>query len=88
MISFDWFEKWAGYHPFKIALRDFESEREYSYSQFNKLGNNFAGILHRDHGFNKGDRLAVIAENSLEYIVLFAVAQKLGIVLVPPTLCQ
>ncbi len=83
MISFDWFDKWAGYHPFKIAFRDFESEREYSYSQFNKLGNNFAGILHNDYGFNKGDRLAVIAENNLEYIVLFALAQKLGIVLVP-----
>lgn len=83
MISFDWFDKWAGYHPFKIAFRDFETEREYSYSQFNKLGNNFSGILHREYGFSKGDRLAVIAENNLEYIVLFAVAQKMGIVLVP-----
>jgi len=83
MISFDWFDKWAGYHPFKIALRDFETEREYSFSQFNKLGNNFAGFLHANHGFNKGDRLAIIAENNLEYIVLFAVAQKLGIVLIP-----
>jgi len=83
MMSFDWFDKWAGYHPFKIAFRDFESGLEYSYSQFNKLGNHFAGILHNEHGFNKGDRLAVIAENCLEYIVLFAVAQKTGIVLVP-----
>lgn len=83
MNTFDWFEKWSIYNPFKIAFKEFETGREYSYSQLNRLGNNLASLLRKDHGFNKGDRLAVISEYSIEYIVLFAVAQKLGIILVP-----
>ncbi|MBE0639934.1 MAG: AMP-binding protein [Bacteroidales bacterium] len=83
MLTFDWFEKWATYHPFKIAFKEFETDREYSYSQFNKMGNCFAAHLRDNHGFAKGDRLAVISDNNMEYIVLFSVAQKLGITLVP-----
>lgn len=83
MNTFDWFGKWAIYNPLKTAFKEFESGRQYSYAQFNKLGNHLADLLREEQGFGKGDRLAVIAENSIEYIVLFAVAQKLGIVLVP-----
>lgn len=83
MNTFDWFEKWAVYNPFKIAFREFETGRQYSYSQFNKLGNNMAAHLCDEHGFKKGDRLAVISETCIEYMVLFAVAQKSGIILVP-----
>ncbi len=83
MVTFDWFEKWAIYNPFKIAFKEFETDRECSYSQINKMGNGFAAQLRNDHGFGKGDRLAVISDNTIEYIVLFAVAQKLGITLVP-----
>lgn len=82
-MIFDWFEKWAVYSPFKIAVKEFETEREYSYSQLNKLGNHLAGMLQTQYGMRKGDRLAVLSENNLELIVLFAVAQKLGIILVP-----
>jgi fatty-acyl-CoA synthase len=83
MNTFDWFEKWAIYTPLKTAIKEFETGREYSYAQFNKLGNNFAGLLSEKYSFEKGDRLAVISEYSIEYVVLFAVAQKSGIVLVP-----
>lgn len=82
-MTFDWFEKWATYSPFKIAVKEFETEREYSYSQLNKLGNHLAGMLQTQCGMVKGDRLAIISENNLELIVLLAVAQKLGIILVP-----
>lgn len=82
-MSFDWFEKWATYNPSKIAFRDFETKREFSYSQINRLGNHFSSILLDNQGFKKGDRLAVLSENNPEYIVLFAVAQKSGIILVP-----
>lgn len=83
MVTFDWFEKWATYNPFKIAFKEFETDREYSYSQFNKMGNCFAAHLRDKHGFGKRDRLAVISDNNMEYIVLFSVAQKLGITLIP-----
>jgi len=83
MNTYDWFGKWAIYSPLKTAFKEFETGRQYSYAQFNKLGNNLAAILRDEQDFGKGDRLAVISEYSIEYIVLFAVAQKLGIVLVP-----
>lgn len=83
MNTFDWFDKWAIYNPFKTAFKEFETGRQYSYSQFNKLGNNLAATLLETHQLKKGDRLAVLAEYSIEYIVLFAVAQKTGIILVP-----
>lgn len=83
MVTFDWFEKWATYNPFKIAFKEFETDREFSYSQINKMGNCIAAILRDSHGFRKSDRLAVISDNNIEYIILFAVAQKLGITLVP-----
>ncbi len=83
MNTFDWFEKWATYTPFKTAFKEFETGRNYSFTQFNKLGNNLTEILQTMHGFEKGDRIAVISEYSIEYIVLFAVAQKSGIILVP-----
>lgn len=83
MNTFDWFSKWAIYNPFKIAFKEFETGREYSYSQFNKLGNNLSAILRDEHGLKKGDRLAILSEYNIDYIVLFAVAQKLGIVLIP-----
>ncbi len=83
MIAADWFGKWAMYSPSKVAFKEHESGRECTYSQMDRLGNNLSAILRDRHGFEKGDRLAIIAENTIEYIVLFAVAQKLGITLVP-----
>jgi len=83
MISSDWFQKWAIYNPSKVAFREFETEREFTFSQFNRMGNNLASILKQNHHFTKGDRIAIISEYNIEYIVLFSVAQKLGIVLVP-----
>jgi len=83
MNTFDWFEKWATYNPLKTAIKEFETGRAYSYAQFNKLGNNFALLLSEEYDFKKGDRLAVISEYSIEFVVLFAAAQKSGIVLVP-----
>lgn len=83
MNTFDWFGKWAVYNPLKTAFKEFETGRQYSYAQFNKLGNNLASILMDEYGLRKGDRLAVISEYCIEYIVLFSVAQKTGIILVP-----
>lgn len=83
MNSFDWFAKWSSYNPFRIAFKEFETDREYSYSQFDRMGNYFATLIRQQNGFIKGDRLAVISDNNMEYIVLFATAQKLGITLVP-----
>jgi fatty-acyl-CoA synthase len=83
MISTDWIDKWAKYNPGKIALKELESGREVTYQELNRLGNNLSTILKEKHSFEKGDRFAILSENNIEYIVLFSVAQKLGITLVP-----
>lgn len=82
-MIFDWFERWALYSPDKIAFKEFESQRTLTYQQINFLANATARWLKNDFGLQKGDRIAVLAENCLEYVVLFAVTQKTGFILVP-----
>ncbi len=79
----DWTSKWALYSPDKTALKEYETGRTLTYGQLNRLGNRLAHYLQREYGVGKGDRVAVLAENCLEYIVLFTAAQKLGFILAP-----
>jgi fatty-acyl-CoA synthase len=80
---FDWAGKWAEYKAEVAALAEYETGRTLSWSQLNNLACYTAGWLKNEFGIGKGDRIAILAENSLELSVLFAAAQKTGIVLVP-----
>lgn len=82
-IPTDWAEKWAIYSPDKIAFKEYESGRTISFVELNQIGNQVADWIVHDQGLEKGDRLAILAENCLEFIYLFVAAQKTGIVLVP-----
>jgi len=79
----DWAAKWALYAPDSTALKEFETGRTYTYSELNRLGNRLAHHLTGVLGLRSGDRIAVLAENCLEYVALFAAAQKTGLILVP-----
>lgn len=79
----DWFVKWALYSPDKIALKEHESGRTITYGDLNRMANRVAHRFTSLQGLVKGDRVAVLAEFSIEYVVLFAAAQKTGLVLVP-----
>jgi len=79
----DWFSKWALYSPDETAIKEWETSRTLSYGALNKMANHLALYLTRDLGLKMGERVAVLAENCLEYIVLFAAAQKTGLILVP-----
>ncbi len=83
MIGKDWLRKWADYTPEKIAFKEQESGRSLSYYQLNNVGNRLAMWLANRQGLRFGDRIAVIAENSLEFVALFVAAQKAGFTLVP-----
>ena len=83
MNIFDWTGKWAEYQPAKTAFAEYETCRELTYGQLNHLASCTAGWLKMEHHIEKGDRVAVLAENSLELMVLFAAAQKAGFILVP-----
>jgi len=81
--QYDWAAKWALYSPDKIAFKEYETGRSLSFKQLNHLGNCLAHRLSKECGLQKGDRIALLAENCLTYLVLFATAQKTGCVLVP-----
>ncbi len=79
----DWCAKWALYAPEKTAFREHETDRALTYAQLNRAADALAWHLTQQWGLKKGDRLAVLADVCLEYMVLFGAAQKTGIVLVP-----
>lgn len=81
--TFDWFKKWAGYTPDKIAVKDPDSGNCLSYSAINTAGNALTHYFISELGLTAGDRVAIIAENHLAQVILFAAAQKSGIILVP-----
>lgn len=78
----DWIAKWALYSPDRTAVKEWETGRSLTYAELNRLGNRLSHHL-AGLGIRHGDRVAVLAENCLEYILLFAAAQKTGITLVP-----
>jgi fatty-acyl-CoA synthase len=79
----DWINQWAIYSPNKIAVSEFETGRELSYGDLNRMSKRLAHHLQNEFGIQKGDRIAVLAENCLEFIILFGAAQKNGCTLVP-----
>ncbi|MFN7120295.1 MAG: class I adenylate-forming enzyme family protein [Saprospiraceae bacterium] len=79
----DWAAKWALYSPDKIALKEYETQRTLTYQELNRLGNRLANYLVAHYQIQTGDRVAVLAEYCLEYLILFVAAQKLGFILVP-----
>lgn len=79
----DWAAKWAVYSPDKIAFKEYETGRTLTYGELNREGNRLANYLKEVFDIQKGDRIAILAESCLEYLLLFVVAQKTGCVLVP-----
>lgn len=83
MNKFDWFSKWGIYKSDSTAFNVYENNKDYSFAEVNKFSNYLAEHFFSNYGLDFGDRVAVIAENCIEYIILFGVAQKLGITLIP-----
>jgi fatty-acyl-CoA synthase len=79
----DWCSKWSEYCPDHIALKEFESGKTLSYSEWNFLSTATASHLQTHHDIKKGDRIATLSENCLENLILFGAACKLGFILVP-----
>ena len=82
-IEFDWFKRWAKYSPNAVALKDAETGREFSYSTSFRAICSIAHHLRTALKVQTGDRIAVLAQNEIEYVFLFFAAQRLGAILVP-----
>ena len=81
--QFDWVAKWAIYSPGKIAFKELETGKTLTFGELNRLANRLAHQLSDVYNIQIGDRIAVLAENCLEYLILFAAAQKTGSIIVP-----
>ena len=62
-------------HPDKKAVID--NDYELTYGELRNVVERFATSLHT-RGFKKGDKLAVMLPNSIEYIIAFFAVQRLG----------
>jgi fatty-acyl-CoA synthase len=81
--QYDWAAKWADYLPEKIAFKEYESQQVLTYADLNAKGHALATHLTDQYHLEKGSRIVLLSDNSLEHVLLFVAAQKLGFVLVP-----
>jgi long-chain acyl-CoA synthetase len=72
--------KSAAFYPDKTAVV-FEGE-QYTHEEFNQRVNRLANAL-SNKGFKKGDRVAVLAENTHKYLETYFAAAKLGMSVTP-----
>ncbi|RME20009.1 MAG: hypothetical protein D6806_17245, partial [Deltaproteobacteria bacterium] len=82
MVHGNWISSWARLVGEKTALVEAESGRSLTYSELESLVDDTAGLLVR-MGVEFQERVAVLGQNSLEQIVLYFAAARLGAILVP-----
>lgn len=77
----DWLDRRAKITPDRIALFDTKDQRDISYLEWNHAANRTANFLRHSLGIRKGDRVAVYATNSLEYLDVWMACGKIGAIL-------
>ncbi len=82
-MTLDWLKRWTEYSPNAVAIQCGESGRAYTYKDMYTKAQDLAARLRDQFGIVRGDRVAVLAQNDLEYIILFFATQRLGAILVP-----
>lgn len=78
----NWIAKWADYTPSKVALTSYDTNESYTYSSLDTYADKLV-VKFTKIGLEEGDRVAVLAEHGLAFIVLFVACQRMGVVLVP-----
>src|SRR5437870_4779657 len=82
-IESDWLKRWAHYSPDHIAVASGEDGRALTYATLYSQSQRVARELMERFQVQRGDRVAVLAQNELEMISLFFATQRLGAILVP-----
>lgn len=76
----DWLEKRAQLSPDRVALINADTKEKFTYAQWNKNANQTAYYL-QSLGIKKGDRVAILAANCIEYLDIWFSCNKLGAIL-------
>ncbi len=83
MNYLDWISKWSSYTPEKRAVRSLDTNTTYTYKELDEQSLKVGDYLLQEFPLKRGDRIAVIATHSPEYLMLFIAAQRLGFIIVP-----
>jgi fatty-acyl-CoA synthase len=83
-IVHDWLARRAQLSPDRVALIDAtQGERRITFREWNAAAHRTAQLLHGRLGVRRGDRVAVLAMNCVEYLDLLFACAKLGAILQP-----
>ncbi|MFC2028645.1 class I adenylate-forming enzyme family protein [Chloroflexota bacterium] len=83
MHAADLLAKRAHLTPERIALVELENGTRYTYSQLNKRANRLANFMYDQLGVRSGDRVSILAKNSIVYLDLFYGLPKIGAIFAP-----
>lgn len=81
-IELDVVARWSLYRPQEVVLVDADGERTWTWKELQLQVHRLAGFLEIE-GVRRGDRVAALAGNDVEYVALFLALQRLGAALVP-----
>ena len=81
-FELDWLKCWDLYSPLSVAIQDGDTGVAFTYREFYQRASRGAAFL-QSLGIKKGDRVAALSLNELDYVVLFFALQRLGAILVP-----
>ena len=83
MHAADLLSKRAELTPDRIALVELETGQRYTYAQLNQRANRLANFMQNQLGVQAGDRVSILAKNSITYIDLFYGLPKIGAIFAP-----
>ena len=83
MNAADLLTKRANLTPDREALYDLTSGVRYTYAELNQRANRAANFLQQTYGVQKGDRVSILAHNSIAYIDLLFGLGKIGAIFAP-----
>jgi fatty-acyl-CoA synthase len=75
-------ERRAQLSPDRVGLVDADTGDEYTYKELDERANRTARLL-REHGVEKGDRIALVSRNRPELVDLYFATAKVGAILAP-----
>ena len=78
----DWLAKHARQFPEKTALVDLHSGRRVSYARLNERASRFAEFMRECWQVKPGDRVAVLAHSSTDYVEILYGCGKIGAVMI------
>jgi fatty-acyl-CoA synthase len=79
----DLLSKRAELSPNRVALVELKSGRQFTYNELNQRANRLANFMSQRFGVKKGDRVSILAKNSIIYIDLFYGLAKIGAIFAP-----